>query len=122
MIEISACEKRKKFANISRNLIQSTTQQMVQFTQPLMPQQVNTQRFVPQQMQQQQSGQMVSQQQQMMPQQQFQPTQQMTIQPVQQPQQPTQSSCINEGFQTFQSSNTVVQPASEASQVSGSFV
>jgi hypothetical protein len=115
-----ACEKRNKFASISRNLIQSTTQQMVQFTQPQIPQQVTTQRFVPQQMQQQQSGQMVPQQQQMMPQQQFQPTQQMTIQPVQQPQQPTQSSGMNEGFQTFQSSNTVVQPASEASQVSGS--
>ena len=175
---IMACEKRNKFASISRNLIQSTTQQMVQFTQGFtQPIQMTTQRIVPQQTQQQpiqmpqqqgqmpqqqgqmpqQQGQMTLQQQQiqqqqlqqqlqqqqqqqqqqqgqMMPQQQMvqqpqqptvQPTQQMTIQPVQQTQQqpqqqPIHSSGISEGFQTFQSSNTVIQPASEASQLTGS--
>jgi hypothetical protein len=190
-----ACEKRNKFASISRNLIQSTTQQMVQFTQgftkPQVPIQITTQRVIPQQQQQQQQQQQtvqISQQmqqnqvvgQQMLPQQQqmfsqqpqmfsqqpqmfsqqpqqpqtqtqqqqtfpqqqlvqqpqqqqqqqtfpqqqqssVQSTQQMTIQPVQQTQtQPQQSNGMTEGFQTFQSSNTIAQPVSEASQASGS--
>ncbi len=192
---IMACEKRNKFASISRNLIQSTTQQMVQFTQgftkPQVPIQITTQRVIPQQQQQQQQQQQtvqISQQmqqnqvvgQQMLPQQQqmfsqqpqmfsqqpqmfsqqpqqpqtqtqqqqtfpqqqlvqqpqqqqqqqtfpqqqqssVQSTQQMTIQPVQQTQtQPQQSNGMTEGFQTFQSSNTIAQPVSEASQASGS--